>query len=205
MLCDKRMYATGGSQCPVESLRNFLQRTDSQAQSLFNHCSKEALTSPETTDIWYSAKPCKPYQFTKFMPDISRNAGCSRNYTAHCLRSTCIQTLNDEGFEIRHIMYMSGHRNEASVRAYNRDCSTSQKHQLSSALQRVAQPTSTATTPHQPKVQGDHSSSSVGAPTTSLTANLSSNTTQHSSFSSFISNSAFSQCTFNFSSNPFHQ
>ncbi|XP_061185494.1 uncharacterized protein LOC133193549 [Saccostrea echinata] len=139
---DKRMYATGDLHCPIASLRTLIQHTDPQAQSLFNHCTKEALSSPETTEVWYMAKPCKQYQFSKFMPDISRNAGCSKKYTAHCLRSTAIQALNDEGFEIRHIMYMSGHRNEASVRSYSRDCSTTQKHQLSSALAKVARPSS---------------------------------------------------------------
>lgn len=78
------------------------------------------------------------------MHDISRIAGCSRKYTAHCLRSTAIHALNDEGFEIRHIMYMSSHRNGASVRSYSRDCSTAQKQHLSHALAKVAKKSSSA-------------------------------------------------------------
>jgi hypothetical protein len=128
------MYATGDSYCPLESLRY----TDSQAHSLFNNCIKDALTSPQSTTIWYSAVPCKQYQFSKFMPDVSRNGECSRRYTAHCLRSTAIQGLNDQGFELRHIMFMSGHRNEASVRSYNRECSNDQKHRVSTAIARIA-------------------------------------------------------------------
>lgn len=220
---DKRMYATGDSNCPVQTLKTFLQHIDPQATFLFNHCSKAALSSPQTTDIWYLAKHCKPYQFSKFMPDISRNAGCSRKYTAHCLRSTAIQALNDEGFEIRHIMYMSGHRNEASVRSYNRDCSTAQKQHLSHALAKVAKASSSS---ESSSSSAESSSCMVASPCTSrittalpqqahveptVSPSLSQsvfNTMQHTSSqglsSSFISNSAFNNCTFNFGSNPFN-
>lgn len=133
---DKRMHATGDSNCPVQTLKTFLQPIDLQATFLFNHCSKAALSSPQTTDIWYLAKPCKQYQFSKFMPDISRNA---RKYTAQQYK-----LFIDEGFDIRHIMYMSGHRNEASVRSYNRDCSTAQNQHISHALAKVAKASSSA-------------------------------------------------------------
>lgn len=65
------------------------------------------------------------------MSDISKNAA---NRTAHCLRATAIQGMNDAGFEIRHIMHMPGHRNESSVKSYNRDCSTAQKKMTSDTL-----------------------------------------------------------------------
>ena len=41
------------------------------------------------------------------------------------------------GFETRHIMLMSGHRNEASVRSYSRDCSVRHKEVISDTLQSV--------------------------------------------------------------------
>jgi hypothetical protein len=111
----ERMYATGGSRCPVASLRSFLQRTHRRAQSLFNNCCKKALSSPETTDIWYTTNPCKPYTFPRFMTYISRSADCSRVYTADCLRNTCLQVPNDKELEVRHIMYLSDQKNEVAV------------------------------------------------------------------------------------------
>ena len=72
------------------------------------------------------------------MPDISKSAGCSMKYTAHCLRATAIQAMNDAGYESRHIMFMSGHRNEGSLRSYSRRMSTTQKRLLSSTLSTVA-------------------------------------------------------------------
>ena len=133
------MYVTGDESCPVKTAR--VQRTDPEAESLFNQCVKTALQSPTTSEYWYTAKAMKPYQFSKFMPDISKNSGCSKRYTAHCLRSTAIQALNDEGFELLYtcIMYISGHR-KASVRSKQQGMLIWSQQRLGTALYRVARP-----------------------------------------------------------------
>ncbi|KAK3106345.1 hypothetical protein FSP39_018192 [Pinctada imbricata] len=43
---DKRMYATNTEKCPLASLKLLLSKTSSEAVSLFNHCSKDALKNP---------------------------------------------------------------------------------------------------------------------------------------------------------------
>jgi hypothetical protein len=48
------------------------------------------------------------------MADISKNSKLENNYTAHYFRATAIQGMNDAGFEIRHFMHMSGHKNEGA-------------------------------------------------------------------------------------------
>jgi len=116
-------------------LKALIERFDPSATSLFNHCVKNASLDE---NIWYSNTSVKQYQFSHFMSDISRNADCSRLYTPHCLRPTDIQGMNDAGYEIRHIMYMSGHKNEGSVRSYNRDCSSTQKKAMSDSLQLIS-------------------------------------------------------------------
>lgn len=50
------------------------------------------------------------------------------------LTASAIQCMNDAGFEIRHIMHLFGHKNEASVRSYNRDCSTAQTKVISDTI-----------------------------------------------------------------------
>ena len=74
------------------------------------------------------------------MKDISKAAGLSKVYTGHCLRATAIQHLNDEGYEARHIMFMSDHRNEGSLRSYNSKVSSTQKKNLSSTLSKIMDP-----------------------------------------------------------------
>lgn len=125
-LNDKRMYETGNETCPVKMLKFFLSKTDPNASHLFNKCVKDAISYPKDCNIWYTADPMKKRSYVNFLPDICKAAGCKR-YTAHCLRATAIQAMNDAGFEARHIMYFSGHRNEASIRSYNRELSSTQK------------------------------------------------------------------------------
>ncbi len=107
---EKRMYSSeNSSRCPVRSLKALIERTDPSATSPFNHCVKNASLDE---NIRYSKTSVKQYQFSRFMSDISRNADCSRIYTPHSLHATAIQRMNDAGYQIRHIMHMSGHKDE---------------------------------------------------------------------------------------------
>ena len=130
---DKRMYATGGPNCPVKAVQFFISKTDQSASALFNHCNPDAVKNPSAPGLWYNATPVKPKQFSGFMPDICKNAGISR-FTAHSLRATSIQALSDAGFEARNIMFMSDHKREESLKSYSRRPSTSQKQNISAVL-----------------------------------------------------------------------
>lgn len=212
-ISDKRMYSCEGDRCPVASLKLFISKTDPAATFLFNHIKREAMSwkSPADLQLWYSNKSVKPYQFSRFMADVSKNASCGEIYTAHCLRATAIQAMSDAGFETRHIMYMSGHRNEASVRSYSRDCSTLQKQSMSDTLSILSTGrASTATSmplavQNKPPVNVISSSAALAVPdprplnhVNSMNTALSSNNFMSSGF---ISNSAFHNCTFHFN-NP---
>lgn len=118
-------------------MKLLLSKTDPTAKALFNHCKTEAMNDLYE-NIWYSDRPVKKYQFSKFMCDISKNAKCKQRYTAHCLRASSIQALSDAGIELRHIMFMSGHRNEVSIRSYARKCSGNQKLAISKTLSSLA-------------------------------------------------------------------
>ena len=62
------------------------------------------------------------------MKQISIEAKLSIIYTNHCIRATSISILYSCGFEARHIMSISGHRSESSIRSYSRtDLQTKQK------------------------------------------------------------------------------
>lgn len=60
------------------------------------------------------------------MKDISAAAVLSKIYTNHCERATSITLWSNAGLTYRHIMSISGHRNEQSLQHYNRRPSTSQ-------------------------------------------------------------------------------
>lgn len=71
------------------------------------------------------------------MSDLSVAAALSKTYTNHCIRATAITTLDQAGYEARHIMTVSGHRNEASIKSYSRDTSTNQKRKMSEAISSI--------------------------------------------------------------------
>ena len=54
------------------------------------------------------------------MKSISIDAELSLLYTNHCIRATSVTILDERGFEARHIMSLSGHRSESSIRSYSR-------------------------------------------------------------------------------------
>jgi len=113
----------------------FLSKTDTNAKSLFNRCIKDLNVNDA---VWHTGQPLAKRTYSGFMTDLCKQAKCSKIYTAHCLRATAIQAMSDADHELRHIMFMTGHKNEASIRSYNRHCSVQQKKSLSATLSRVA-------------------------------------------------------------------
>ena len=51
---------------------------------------------------------------------MSKDAELSAVYTNHSIRATCITILDSAGVEARHIMAISGHGSESSIRSYAR-------------------------------------------------------------------------------------
>ena len=68
------------------------------------------------------------------MCEISQIAKLSNKYTNHCIRATATTALDQAGFASRHIMSVSGHRSEASIKSYSRKTSTDQKRKMSETL-----------------------------------------------------------------------
>jgi hypothetical protein len=138
---DKRMYEIPGSDaCPIKMLHLLMRKTDPNATHLFNSCYKEALSIPALQPLWYAAKPLAKRTFSGFMADICKSSQCIKAYTPYCLRATAITAMSDAGFQSRQIMFMSGHRCEASLKTYNRNLTSQQKHSVSSCLSTVTNP-----------------------------------------------------------------
>ena len=52
------------------------------------------------------------------MKTLSKHAQLSREYTNHSIRATSVTILDQCGFEVRHIMCISGHKSETSICSY---------------------------------------------------------------------------------------
>ena len=85
------------------------------------------------------------------MPRISKQAGLSNTYTNHSIRATCITLLDEAGMEARHVMRVSGHLSETSIRSYASRLNDRKKRQISETLSKstVLLPASEDTEPFQ--------------------------------------------------------
>ncbi|XP_062621664.1 uncharacterized protein LOC134283231 [Saccostrea cucullata] len=137
---DKRMYTTDEVACPVKMLKLLIAKTDNGASALFNNHRKDSMCLPRSMNKWYRAAPLTQGTMSRFMKDISRGAGLSRDYSGQSLRDTAIQHLTDEGFEAEDILYMTGYKNRKSLMSNHRRISSSLKRSLSCSLSNMMKP-----------------------------------------------------------------
>ena len=123
-------------------------------QSFLKYKSKLNLDIPElwqipldsfnpSANIWYYKAPLRKNTLSKMMPKISSAASLSKIYTNHSIRATCITLLDDAGIEARHIMRISDHRNESSIRSYTCRLNDNKKREISQTLNAAVASTST--------------------------------------------------------------
>jgi len=69
---------------------------------------------------WYDNMPMGHNTIGNIMPKLSEKAGLSLRYTNHSLSATSVNILDNVGnFASRHIMTVTGHKSEASLKTYS--------------------------------------------------------------------------------------
>ena len=72
----------------------------------------------ENSVQWYANAPLGHNYLGKMMSTISEQAGLSKRYTNHSLRSTTVHILDSNDFAGRHITSVTGHRSETLLKTY---------------------------------------------------------------------------------------
>ena len=85
-------------------------------------------------NVWYDNMVVGQRTLGDKMKNLSCLAKLSYPYTNHSIRATTISILDECGYEARHIMAVSGHRSENSIRSYAAKTSLSKKRKMSEAL-----------------------------------------------------------------------
>ena len=62
------------------------------------------------------------------------------DYTNHSIRATVISTLDREGFEACHIISLSSHKNESSIKEYATDCPDNKRKEMFDTLKSALNP-----------------------------------------------------------------
>lgn len=127
-----RMYKSDSPTDGYSCLKLYIQKLNPNCDALFQYPKRNWLGSSEF--IWYENRPLGVNKLAGMMKDISTEGKLSKIYTNHCVRSTAITLWSQAGLSNRQIMAISGHRNEASLRSYNNQPSTSELRQCNDVL-----------------------------------------------------------------------
>ena len=128
-----RMYETDHKHDGYKAFTLYLSKLNPNSSVLFQYPKKNW---QPTDAVWYDNKPIGVNKLDNMMREISEVAQLSRIYTNHSVRATAITVWSDAGVPNRHIMAISGHRNEQSLSHYNTRPSTAQLHHCSEVLSR---------------------------------------------------------------------
>ena len=130
---EARMYSTSDDQLfdGLNCLKMYLQKLNPRCEALFQY-PKRAVAKED--QVWYDNKPLGVNKLAGMMKEISKLASLSKIYTNHSVRATAITLWSDRQVPSRHIMAISGHRSEASLRNYNARPSSEQLRACSDIL-----------------------------------------------------------------------
>ncbi|CAC5420823.1 unnamed protein product [Mytilus coruscus] len=102
-----------------DRLRSFVK----YIRSLNPKCNKlfQQPKSAAKEGIYYDNISLGHNKLGNYMNEISKAANISREYTKHSLRTTTVHILDEAQIPSRHIMSVTGHKSEASVKTYSAD------------------------------------------------------------------------------------
>ena len=79
--------------------------------------------------------------------NLSESVKLSRLYTNHSIRVTVITNLDNAGFEACHIIQLSSHKSESTIKEYAPKCSDSKKKEMFQSLSNAMLPKKSPTNP----------------------------------------------------------
>lgn len=88
----------------------------------------------ESDKVWYDNMVVGQRTLGEKMKKLPIEAKLSGVYMNHSIRATMITKLDESGYEAQHIMAVSGHRNESSIRSYSSQTSLSTTRKMSETL-----------------------------------------------------------------------
>ena len=132
---DGRMYENteNPASCPVKAFELYLSKLNPSLDSLWQR-PKAFDNFNESDSVWYCNAPLGKNTLGSLMKTISVEYKLSKVYTNHCIRSTAVSVLDNNNFEARHIMRVSSHKSETSIRSYSRQLTECKQREISHTL-----------------------------------------------------------------------
>ena len=81
--------------------------------------------------VWYENRPVGLDTVQEFMKTLTKDANLTNlKYTNHSIRKTCIGTLDENGIKARHMISLTSHKSESTIRDYATSCSEKKKREM---------------------------------------------------------------------------
>lgn len=123
--------------CPVNLFNLYVSKLNKNYPFFWQRAKRGKIHYTDT--IWYDRSRVGHGPLENFMSQLSIDAKLSKRYTNHSIRSTVMGILGEQ-FEGRHVIGLSGHKNEASIKLYACRIPESKKREMSAMLGENAQP-----------------------------------------------------------------
>ena len=119
--------------CPVEIFRLYTSKLHPDCNSFWQK--PRSIKLHYNDPVWFEARIVGRDLFERFMKlSIAKNVQLDGDYTNHSIRSTVITTLDDAGFEGCHIIQLSSHKSEATIKNYSRKCPENKRKEMFESL-----------------------------------------------------------------------
>jgi len=128
---DARIYENDQEKDGYTALSLYLSKVNPNCSAFFQYPKKNWRQEDAS---WYEERPMGVNALANMMKTISKEALLSKVYTNHSVRATAITLWSNAGIPNRHIMAISGHRNEQSLGHYKSRPSVNQLHNCSEVL-----------------------------------------------------------------------
>ena len=136
-----RMYKMDQVNDGYDALRLYISKLNPNCSAFFQVPKRN--WSDTSEDVWYENRPLGVNTLGDMMKKISNEAALSQVYTNHSVRATAITLWANAGLPNRHIMAISGHRNEQSLKSYNERPSSDQLKLCSDVISHALVPSHT--------------------------------------------------------------
>ena len=148
-----RMYQTDHRNDGFNALRLYCSKLNPDCNAFFQF-PRRFWKGPEEA-VWFENRCLGVNKLGSMMKELSKAANLSQVYTNHCIRATAITLWSDAGLSNRHIMSLSGHRNENSLKSYNACPSSQQLQVCSNVLSSALHPQATQADQQMQVLQGN--------------------------------------------------
>ena len=132
----KVMYAEDNADCPVRALDKYLTKLNPNCDAFFQRPKVKKIPD----GCWYDNVPVGKNTLAGKVAKISQAAGCSENYTNHCLRATATTVLSHAGVSPTDICSVTGHSSVESLKHYVAGPSMEQRANMSHILHQYGRP-----------------------------------------------------------------